>query len=709
MEDYQNVFIEEATEFVGILEESLLLLEDDRQNIEILNEVFRIMHSLKGSGAMFGFDDLSSFTHHLESLFDQIRQEKISVNRTVIDFTFESIDHIKNLIDLNPEKKFSNKSQELIDRIPGLSVADNKNSDDTKKHIELKKHTINLSGKKKDNTYFIRFIPDKNIFKDGTNPLYLIDELVNMGTCIVQARAGNLPAFEKLNPIDCYFSWDIILATKDDFSSIEDVFIFVSDNSEIVTEKIAEFDLFENVSNKEILKEILNNPDVAVSDFSKLVNSNIEEKIQKLPDLLVEKNEMEQETGAAKENIVSEEKPKVNITNKLRVSTVRVKSENLDNLINIVSELVTMQARLQNIAHQNGDIELISFAENFQKLSRQFRDLSFEMRLVPIQNLFVKFQRLVHDLSKELNKDVNFITEGLETELDKNVIELISEPILHILRNSLDHGIEPGEIRRELNKPEKASLKLKAFYSGADVIIELQDDGKGIDVNVIKQLAVEKALIQPGTTLSNKEILNLIFEPGFSTKQTVSNLSGRGVGMDVVKRKIEELRGSVEVTSVKEKGTSIRIRLPLTLSMIDGFLVRIKENTFIIPLTAINKIHELKTDLLDNSFNNIINIDDEQIPYIYLMNGVDSDSESDLAKYIVLIKYDNKKVGLVVDEVFGEYQVVLKPLGHLVQTNDYFSGAAIMGDGNVALVIDTNKLIQQFTAGSVQSSLGSRQ
>jgi len=383
-------------------------------------------------------------------------------------------------------------------------------------------------------------------------------------------------------------------------------------------------------------------------------------------------------------------------TKKIRVSTVRVKAENLDNMINLVSELVTMQARLQILAQENGDLELISFAENFQKLSRQFRDLSFEMRLVPLQNLFVKFQRLVNDVSKELSKDVDFVTEGLETELDKNVIEHISEPILHILRNSLDHGIEDMETRRELNKPEKATIQLKAYYSGADVIIQLQDDGKGIDPEKIKKIAIDKGLIQTNSNLSKKEILNLLFEPGFSTKKNVSNLSGRGVGMDVVKRKIEELRGSVEIQSEIEIGTLMKIRLPLTLSMIDGFLVKIHENSFIIPLSAIDKIHELKKGQLNSAFNHVIKIGEEQIPFINLMNGNGNSDNSTHAKYLVKINYENKKVGLAVDEVLGESQVVLKPLGHLMRTKDYFSGATIMGDGKVALVIDTNKLIQQF-------------
>ncbi len=361
----------------------------------------------------------------------------------------------------------------------------------------------------------------------------------------------------------------------------------------------------------------------------------------------------------------------------------------------MVSELITLQARLQNLAQENGDLELISFAENFHKLSRHFRDLSFEMRLVPIQNLQVKFQRLVHDLSKELNKDINFITEGLETELDKNVIELISEPILHILRNSIDHGIENVETRRELNKPETASIKLIAYYSGADVIIELQDDGKGINTEEIRKKAIDKRLISQNSVLSKSEILDLVFQPGFSTKQEVSHLSGRGVGMDIVKKKIEELRGKVEINSEIEKGTSIRIRLPLTLSMIDGFIVEVEENSFIIPLNAIEKIHELKENQLEQSFNNIIKIEDEQIPFIHLISEQKNKSISEKAKYIVLINFDNKKIGIIVNRVIGESQVVLKPLGHLMKTKEYFSGATILGNGKVALVIDTNKLIQQ--------------
>ncbi|MCF8373489.1 MAG: chemotaxis protein CheA [Bacteroidales bacterium] len=692
MEDYQAAFIEEANDFVQILEESLLQLEGDRQNPEIINEIFRIMHSLKGSGAMFGFDDLSSYTHHLESLYDQVRRGEILINRAIIDFTFESVDHIKHLISFQPDEKYIKNSQSLIKRIPGLLMAtegDDKDIQRPIKSINTEKEAQQKKDQKK--SYFIRFRPDTDILKDGTNPLYLIDELVAMGTCIVKARAVNIPDFNRLDPLDCFISWDFVLATKEDPSNIEDVFIFVSGTSEIEIKEIADFDIFEKDENKAKLMALLACPDVSSSDLNEF--SDQQPILTRTPDLIAEEEPTEEAEEVTPE---IQEKSNLSSTKKMRVSTVRVKAENLDNMINLVSELVTMQARLQNIAQENGDLELISFAENFQKLSRQFRDLSFGMRLVPIQNLYIKFQRLVHDVSKELDKDVDFVTEGLETELDKNVIEHISEPILHILRNSLDHGIESKETRQELNKPERATIQLKAHYSGADVIIQVTDDGAGIDLEGVRHSAIEKGLIKATTKLSSKEILDLLFEPGFSTKQDVSNLSGRGVGMDVVKRKIEELRGSVELHSEKEKGTVIKIRLPLTLSMIDGFLVKIRENSFIIPLLAIDKIHELKTGQLDKAFNHIIKIEDEQVPFINLMNGSFDGFQDKPAKYLVLINFENKKVGLAVNEVLGEYQVVLKPLGHLLKTKDYFSGATIMGDGKVALVIDTNKLIQQF-------------
>ena len=693
MEDYRNAFIEEANDFVHILEESLLQLESDKHNTEIVNEIFRVMHSLKGSGAMFGFDDLSAYTHHLESLYDKVREGEIFINSALIDFTFESVDHIKHLISSSPDEKLNRKSQTLIDRIPTI-ISNSKTKEEGILESAPRAANGNRNAIKKEQvkSYFIRFKPDKEILKDGTNPLYLIDELVSMGNCLVKVRDEALPALDEFDPLACYFSWDIVLSTKEDPSSIDDVFIFVSDTCEIEIEAIADFDMLENEDSKSKIEELLAKQDVSAAELKEVLPK---EESSILIQGEIEAEESEIEVPELQAN--AEEENNVFSVRKMRVSTVRVKAQNLDMMINLVSELVTMQARMQTIAQEKGDLELLSVSENFQKLNRQFRDLSFEMRLVPLQNLFVKFQRLVNDVSKELNKDVDFVTEGLETELDKNVIEQISEPILHILRNSLDHGIEELEVRRELNKAEKATIQLKAFYSGADVIIQLQDDGRGIDPRKIKQIAISNGLITESAKLSDKEILELVFAPGFSTKKDVSSLSGRGVGMDVVKRKIEELRGSVDIDSELEKGTTITIRLPLTLSMIDGFLVMINTNSYIIPLSAIDKIHELRPEQLEKAFNNMVEIEGEQIPFITLKDNSQNGSQSNSAKYLLLINFENQKVGLVVNEVFGEHQVVLKPLGHFMKTKDYFSGATILGDGKVALVIDTNKLIQYTT------------
>jgi two-component system chemotaxis sensor kinase CheA len=369
--------------------------------------------------------------------------------------------------------------------------------------------------------------------------------------------------------------------------------------------------------------------------------------------------------------------------------------------MNLVSELVTTQASLTLFSNKEQHAELDQINENIQKLTRDLRDLAFNIALIPIDQVVTRFQRLVRDLSKELNKEIEFIIEGTDTELDKNIIECLSDPILHILRNAVDHGIETPERRKQLGKPEKGRIVFKAYYSGANVHIQIHDDGAGMDPERIKQKAIENKLISPDSDVSKKDIFELTFHPGLSTSQNVTGISGRGVGMDVVKRKISEIRGTIEIDSEVNVGTTITIKLPLTLSIIDGLLVNVDAEKFLIPLTAIQKIYPIRHELIENNFHRIIELDEEMIPFFNLREEFDIKKDALKDEHAIVISYEEKKVALIVDDVIGEYQAVLKSLGKQYKNQEIVSGATILGDGTVALVLDTNMMVTSFRKNTV--------
>jgi two-component system chemotaxis sensor kinase CheA len=320
-----------------------------------------------------------------------------------------------------------------------------------------------------------------------------------------------------------------------------------------------------------------------------------------------------------------------------------VASDKLDGLMNLVSELVTTQARLSLYAERNALPELIAIAENVEKISRQLRDNTFTICLIPLETMVIRFQRLVRDLSHELGKEVTFVTEGTDTELDKTIIENLADPLLHILRNSIDHGIESAEARRQKGKPAQGTILLKAFYSGAHVHIQVKDDGAGINARRVREKALSRGLIHPEAVLSEKEIFDLIFVPGFSTAAAVTDVSGRGVGMDVVRRKIADLRGEVEVQSAVDAGTTITIKLPLTLSILDGLLVGIGDTRFVIPLSVVGKCYEIEHARLVSTYNNVIHLDGEAIPYFYLRGEFDITGEAPEIEKVIIIRYEDKR------------------------------------------------------------------
>ena len=683
MDKFRNKFIEEATDNINDLEDALLLIENDPENKELIERIFRVMHSLKGGGAMFGFNTLSEFTHNLETLYDLVRNGKSKITKKLLDVTLASVDFMKILL-TNDDKD----SPKIKVKFTDLSVQIKKIIDNDSDVVQESGQVETPTDKSGIKSYYIYFEPDIDIFSDGTNPLFLLDELYTLGECKVFAHFNKIPEIEKIDITKCYTYWEIIIATNEDVNAITDVFIFVEDQCKLEINEIADYDIINNEIINQISKYTEEKTDIGVSEIQRIISEfsssnkqidNLNEKIKRAGPL-----------PSVKENVIS---------------SIRVSSEKLDQLMNLVSEMVTTQARLSLYAEQSADSELLTIAEDVQKLSRQLRDNAFDIVLVPVETMLTRFQRLVRDLSKELNKDVVFVAEGAETELDKTIIESLTDPLLHILRNCIDHGIESPEIRKKLGKPIQGKILLKAFYSGTNVHIQIRDDGAGIDPEKIRNSAILKGIIKKDSVLSKKEILDLVFLPGFSTSENVTDVSGRGVGMDVVKRKLSEIRGVVELESEINEGTTLTMKLPLTLSIIDGLLVKIARNYYIIPLSVVDKIYATDHENVVNKYNNLIVLDGEQFPFYYLREEFDLPEGEQEREQVIVVSYEDNKIGIVVDEVEGEAQAVLKSLGKMYKNQEIISGATILGDGTVALVMDTNKIISRFSKDKLNSKM----
>lgn len=674
IDNFKKKFIEEATEHIQDLEQTLLELEQNPKNKPLIERVFRAMHSLKGSGAMFGFEKISEFTHNLETAYDLVRNGEMEVTNELLNLTLASVDHLGALLkdDSVNSDSVMLQHQELMDKINTLVI-----SSKVKKQEKNNISESNLEISANSKTYYILFQPNEDIMSNGTNPLFLLDELYSIGNCIAIPIVNKIPELEDFDPNKCYTTWEIFLSTESNINSITDVFIFVEDECLLQVNLISDLNLLINQQFIDKLEELsINQQEIGLAQLQDFIAG-----------LTV------QET----KQVVKGKEEKVIISSKDQtISSIRVASDKLDQLMNLVSELVTTQARLSLYAENDGRTELLAIAENVQKLSRQLRDNAFGIVLIPIENMLTRFQRLVRDLSKELKKEVVFEAEGTDTELDKTIIENLTDPLMHILRNSLDHGIELPEIRKSKGKPTEGKILLKAFYSGANVILQIIDDGGGIDTNFIKAKAIQKGLISAEALLTKKEILDLIFIPGFSTATSITDVSGRGVGMDVVKRKIADIRGEVDVESEVNVGTTLTIKLPLTLSIIDGLLVKVEDTFYVIPLSVIDKIYAVEHEKLTNTFNNVVVLDGEQVPFFYLREEFALSEFETVYEQVIVVNYEDKRVGLAVDAVVGEYQAVLKPLGKHYKKQEIISGATILGDGTIALVMDTNKAIKQF-------------
>ncbi len=678
MEDFRNKFIEEANDLINALESSLFILEEAKTDKDMINEVFRIMHSLKGGGAMFGFEKISEFTHNLENIYDEIRAGKSEISNALLNVTFESVDHLRNLLvseeEINSNPKLLEKHKDLSATIQKMVDAGNQTEAETSTENQIPE-----PDEAKEASYYIYFKPNADVFDNGTNPLFITDDLRALGKCKIFTRE-TIPTFGKFDFSVCYTYWELILQTTESVLEINDVFMFVEDECELEIKKIGDYKLAED-ENFIAKLETLNVPERFDYQTIKSILNNIRHPQTK------EKQQQHK---------VSEKIKK--FSKESEITSIRIATEKIDQYMNLVSELVTAQAALKMFTERNKSPELLLISETIENITEQIRDNALSISLIPIENTIIRFRRLVRDLSSGFNKNIKFTTEGTDTRIDKTLLQIITDPLMHIIRNCIDHGIESPEERLAAGKDEQGHITLRAYYSGSNVNIEVEDDGNGIDTDKVLKKAVEKGMISPEAQFSQKDALKLIFQPGFSTAETVTDISGRGVGMDVLKRKIADARGDIEIESKKGEGTKITLKLPITLSIIDGLLVKIEKSLYVVPLTSISRIKDVQYKDLENSFQNILDIDNEQIPFYILRDELLLGGTHPEEVKFIIVKYENRKVGIVFDEIIGEYQAVLKPLGKLYRKHEIITGASILGDGNVALVLDPNKIIKKFSA-----------
>ena len=696
MEEMKDTYIQEANELLENLESSLLSLEDNPNDKSNIEQVFRVMHTLKGNSSMFGLSKIAEFVHDLETIYDKIRQGEMQLSKEILNTTLASFDHL-NLIIIDSELENADNAENHIRLINDIHKFIDKPKNDSNHIVSTESSTesnnITDDDGEMSKTYHVHFEPNDTIFLDGSNPLYLVAELAAFGKSIVVPHFKSITSIADFDPTRCFTYWDIYVETDKPLTDIQDVFVFVEGNSIIEITEIPFIDLISNHSFNEVVNgtnfKDLKTDVTAILLLAESIGTKIVK--EKTPVNTTPSEEVKSEKPQATASGKTEVKEKV-------VSSIRVSSDKLDELMNLVSELVTTQASLSLYNQKNETPELEIISENIEKLSRRLRDIAFGMTLVPINNMFSRFQRLVRDMSDMLGKEIQFVTEGGETELDKSIIETLTDPLMHIIRNSLDHGLEKAEVREENGKQRKGTVKLKAFYSGISVYIQIIDDGKGIDVEAVRSKAISKGFIKESDVLTDKEIFDYIFYPGFSTAQVVTDISGRGVGMDVVKRNITDLKGSIIVESKVNIGTTLTIKLPLSLSIIDGLLVEIDKVNYIIPLSVVNKCYEVDNAEMVNNFNKLLILDDNQIPFINIRNefGYKDTYDSDKSQIIVVSDGD-KKVGISVDYIVGEYQAVVKPIGKYYKNQDFISGATILGDGSIALVMDTHKIIDLYT------------
>lgn len=696
--DPKEYYKEEAAELLDSMENLLVELEEQPEDVEVLDKIFRALHTIKGSGAMFGFDEVARFCHEAENLFDLLRSGQLKADKKIIDLGLAARDHIYALLFADDyDFQRGEELMQLLRELSGNPASVEEASSQPQKTESGEAEEIHSI-----RTYRICFKPHQDFFLRGARALSLFSELCALGKCRSFAHEGKIPLLEDMNPELCYLYWTILLTTRAELDAIKDVFIFVEDYSEINISLIDDEQRLDLDDDYKQIGEILAEQGVLTQeDIEKIIRHK-----ERFGEIAMDEGILTEDDV---ESALEEQKYVRSLRKKRKEErerlSIRVQSDKLDSLVDLVGELVTLQARLSQFSSEQSSREklalneLQNISENLERLTTELRDNTMSLRMVPIGELFASFNRLVRDLSSELDKSVRLEISGAETEIDKNVIDALKDPLVHILRNALDHGLEGRRERADKGKPEEGCIHISAEYSGSNVMVKIEDDGRGIDLKQIKEKAIQKRLMAPDKELSEKETMMLLFLPGFSTTEKATAVSGRGVGMDVVKKSIEGLRGSINISSEKGKGTKISLSIPLTLSITDGLLVAVGKEHYIINISEVDECFDAKEDFFQHSRrNDYLMLRREIIPFIDLRELFKVKGETEKIRQVVVVKVDGSKTALIVDKIIGQHQTVIKALGPYFREIEEISGSTILGDGRIAFILDLNKLYQKVSS-----------
>ncbi|UER67730.1 chemotaxis protein CheA [Borrelia sp. BU AG58] len=710
IDKFKDSFKEESIENISDIEQALLNIEFESGQ-EIINSIFRNLHTIKGSAGMFGFNFTASLVHEIETVLDPIKEGSDEFGQATIDSTLMAVDFIRELVEGDEaidEIEFKTRERELIEGIKmGIGAAVDVKLGDGESSANCEAHVDSSNDAEEESTsgsspedgfddealniatrvYKILFLPARGVLFHGHKPINLLKKVLDLGNGQVRARVSSIPDLELISPDNVYVRWEMKLETEESKSVIKDVFVFLNEQSNVIVEEV---DGFYEIPEEE--------PHLLAVDTDETGEDKASDDISS-----VKQNALSKAGKVENKTVVKGEVSHFNFNDataksKVNIASIKVDSKKLDHLVNLVGELVTIQSKLSKEAENRSSNILNSISAEFSLLINELRDYTTALRTVPIEILFVKFQRIVKDLSSQLGKSILYNTQGGDTVLDKSIIEKLNEPLVHLIRNSIDHGIESADERVKAGKDPRGVIKLSAHQSGDSVIVVIEDDGRGLDKLKIIKKAVEKGIVSEtvSKTLSEADAYSLIFEPGFSTASVVTNISGRGVGMDVVRQQVESLRGNVILESELGKYTRTKLIFPLTLAIIEGWLVRVKEEHFIVPLSSVESC--LEADKLNSgkcgldSNNSVMNYRGSMISYIRLREFFEISNERNASEHVVVVNTNSGKIGIVVDEVLGQHQTVIKALGKVYSRVEGVSGATILGDGSLALVIDIDTI-----------------
>ena len=651
-----QTFIVEARELLQAMEQSLLQLESDPGDQDAIGAIFRAAHTIKGSAGLFGLASIVGFTHIVEDVLDRLRDGSVAVDAALIALLLKCGDHMLELIDVvasrgeTPTPAVLERGETLREALSDYQPLRTATAD----VVPAAVHDDTGA----DVLWHISLRFGVDVFRNGMDPLSFLRYLDTLGQMVqVTTLTDSIPALEHWDPESCYLGFEIDLRSTASHATLNEVFDFVRDDCDVHISAVDE------------------TPESSVAIGSDLI--------------------AQAEPGLAP---ASPQRQPANSEAKTRDgSYVRVNADKLDELINLVGELVIASAGASLLARSCNNDPLQEATSTVSGLVEEILDGALHLRMIPIGDTFNRFRRVVRDVSQELGKDIELIISGAETELDKTVVEKIGDPLMHLLRNAMDHGIESADARRAAGKSSKGHLSLNAYHDSGSIVIEIADDGAGLNRDRILEKAQERGLVASGAVLTDQEVYNLIFEAGFSTAEAVTNLSGRGVGMDVVKRNITLLRGTVDLDSRPGQGTVVRIRLPLTLAIINGFLVGIDQSTYVIPLDMVQECVELDERQRQSSRDQgYLDLRGEVLPLVDLRDHFSHEGPAARRQNVVVVRYAEHKAGLVVDDLHGEFQTVIKPLGKLFGALRGISGSTILGSGAVALILDVPALLNQI-------------